>query len=253
MNIIKKNFWAAIGLVVAILSIVLAFYFAREKKREPVYMIKNKPSLIFDKSSSSPKIKLLVDDTLLITQNIYVTTLEIWNKGRLPITKEDIREDFYVSCSDSLSKILDYKILDEKEKGISNFKLLPIDNGLKIVWDYFDPGFGFLFQIIYSGSFSSEVKISGYVLDTEVKRFQWAQGSSKLIRILFYSLLGMFPLYIFMSWFTYSRRKKFKGLRKHDKPTNYRIIFFLTILIIAMLIVWFIYFKDDILKVNIPF
>jgi hypothetical protein len=145
------------SLVVTLFGIFLAFYIGKEKKREPVYFVKNKPSLIFDKSNSSPKIKLLVDDTLLIAQNIYITTLEVWNKGKLPITKEDIREDFYVYCSDSLSKILDFKILDEKESGISKFKLLQINRGLKINWDYFDPGLGFLFQIIYSGSKSSEV------------------------------------------------------------------------------------------------
>ena len=51
------------------------------------------------------------------------TTLVIWNNGKLPITKQDLRRDFYIYCSDSSSNILDYKILDEKEKGISNFQL----------------------------------------------------------------------------------------------------------------------------------
>jgi len=96
MNIIKKNIWSILGLIITILGIGLAFYYGKERKREPVYLVKNKPSLIFDKSNSSSKIKILVNDSLLITQNIYITTIEVWNKGKLPIAKEDIRKDFTI-------------------------------------------------------------------------------------------------------------------------------------------------------------
>jgi hypothetical protein len=256
MSLIKKNIWSILGLIITVISIILAFYFAKEKKREPVYFVKNKPSLIFDKSNSIPKIKLLVDDSLLITQNVYITTLEVWNKGDLPITKEDIRKDFIIYCSDSLTKILDYKILEEKEKGVSKFKLLPLDRGLKIDWDYFDPGFGFLFQIIYSGTKSSEVKISGYVLDTEVKPFQKSAGIGKMDRILFYVLIACLPCYIGLTWFYYKYRKRFKNMRLQrifKNMKNYQFLMLMTVIIIVFIVIWFLLFKDDILKINPPF
>jgi hypothetical protein len=151
-----------------IISILIAYFFfdLGKNSRMPVYQFNNTSSLIFDKSNYTPKIKLLCDDSIIVSENVYLTTLAFWNKGNLPIRKEDMRKDFYIYCSDSTSKILDYKILSQKESGISNFTLLRTQHGLKINWDYFDPGFGFLLQLIYTGTKSTKIKISGYVLGT---------------------------------------------------------------------------------------
>ena len=145
--------------------------------------------------------------------------------------------------------------MDEKEKGISKFKLLPIGKGLKIDWDYFDPGFGFLFQIIYSGSKNSEVKISGYVLDTEVKPFQRSERQVKWNRVLFYVLLACLPCYIGLTWVYYKYRKRFKKIRLQSifkNMKNYHFLILMTLFVIVLTVFWFFIFKDDILRLNPP-
>ena len=116
-----KNFWEATGTILAILGIFLALYYGKEKKREPVYSVIKTPSLIFDRFNASPNIKLIVNDSLLLSENVYITTLVIWNKGKLSITKEDIRQDLFIYCSDSTSKMLDFKIIEEKDLGYHAF------------------------------------------------------------------------------------------------------------------------------------
>lgn len=216
MNLFKKNILSILGLVVTILGIILAFYFGKEKKREPVYLISSRPSMIFDKSNSTSKIKILVNDSLLITNNIFIATVEVWNNGNLSITKEDLRRDFYIYCSDSTSKILDYRILNERISGISNFKLLTTNQGLKIDWDYFDPGFGFIFQIIYTGTKNTSIKISGYVLGAEVKNLPDPIVSG-LFKLFFWTFIILIPILSFVSWASYKLEEK--EIQKDVKST----------------------------------
>ena len=152
------------------ISLTIYLFILQRKEREPVYAVKNEANLIYDKNNSSSRLKIYLDDSIPIINNIYVTNLVIWNRGKLPIEKKDVRKDIEIYPLDSTS-ILDYKIVDETHSGISNFKLDKIDNRLKLDWDYFDPSFGLEIQLIYTSVDKKErVKVSGYVLGNSVNQ-----------------------------------------------------------------------------------
>jgi hypothetical protein len=161
-----------LGWIIPILVTIYLFILA-DKKMQPAYAIVNTPSLIFDKSSSGSKIKLLINDSLETTNNVYVTTLVFWNKGKLQINKEDVRQNFFINCTDSVSRIIDYKVLKEHSPINDNFKITRDNNILKIDWRYFDPGSGFEIQIIYSGTNQTKIQINGSLLGSEIREVKF--------------------------------------------------------------------------------
>jgi hypothetical protein len=176
------TFWT---IFFGVITIILAFYIyiISSEKRLPVYCVKKEPSLIFDKSNSSPKIKLISNDSIAINNNVYITTLVLWNKGNLQIKKEDIRKEFTIIPKGG-AVILDYSIIKETKQGLSNFRILNDNKTLKIDWDYFDPKFGMELQVIYAGNPNSEILIDGYVLGSEVKKISVKKNTSPLSIVL---------------------------------------------------------------------
>ncbi|WP_298507831.1 hypothetical protein [uncultured Kordia sp.] len=174
------------------IGLTILFYEYSNKEREPVYALKKEPSLIFDKENSTPKIKLLSNDSLVVNDNVYVSNIVIWNDGDLEIRKTDVRKKFKVFLS-SEAKILDYKIVNQTNPEISNFRIKSDNNELLINWDYFDPKFGFELQIIYSGTSKSEVFAEGYVLGKKLKKVT-TRESNNLIN--YYYIFSCFTLIV---------------------------------------------------------
>lgn len=163
---IKRPF-NLITLTMALISIMLSiiFYYNGKNIKEISYSINNESSLIFDSKNSTSKIKLIEFDSVKIPNNVYLISGTIWNSGNKPILKEDIRKSLTIELSKK-SRILDYKIVKEKEKEISKFYLSQICNNiLEVHWSYFDPDYGFYYQIIYTSEDISEINIKGKVLD----------------------------------------------------------------------------------------
>lgn len=161
-------FWTIIVGVIGI-GLTILFFKYTNKEREPVYAIKRAPSIIFDKENSSPKIKLLSADSVIINESVYITNFVIWNNGELEISKKDLRKDFKLIVPKGF-EILDYKITNHTHPDISNFRLVQKGDELIIDWDYFDPGFGFELQLIYSGNENSHIELDGYVLGKSIKK-----------------------------------------------------------------------------------
>lgn len=180
----SKLLWALIPITVTI----ILFTF-RTEKREPIYAVKKAPSLIFDKESASSKIKLIKNDSTKIDDNVYVTTLILWNNGGIEIRKEDVRKAISIHLING-KEIIDYKILSETNPEISNFRIVKSSEELQLDWNYFDPDFGVEIQIIYSGDINSQIKIEGYVLGQEVKNVEKRKDDS-IILIIVNTLLGV--------------------------------------------------------------
>ena len=187
----SDTFWKiAFGLVSSVI-ISAFFYMLSLKEREPVYAVKKTPSIIFSKNDSSPKIKLLLNDSLIIDSDIYVTTIVFWNAGELEIKKADIRKKFTISAPNN-ERIIDYKIVSETNPGISKFKILKDGENLTLDWDYFDPGYGVEIQIVYTAieninhkppnqpNFDLEnigLKISGSIIGKAIKQIHPKKNS----------------------------------------------------------------------------
>lgn len=161
-------FSTTIGIIGITLAII--FYFSSKENRKPVYFIKQDSAIVFDKNNSSIKIKVVKNDSLVINQNVYMTTIRLWNDGNKEIKKEDIRNPFRIETSEKIS-ILDYSIASEKNSGVNRFKLIKSnDNSLTISWDYFDPKDWVDIQIIYIGESKEEIFITGSVIGNKVSK-----------------------------------------------------------------------------------
>ncbi len=169
MNGIFKSgiFWTIVTASLGIIATV-TYYELGKKERSLSYYVKKEPSKIFDSENTTSKIQVYTDDSVRITKNVYVTNLVLWNSGDLEIKKTDVRKPIHISLSNGV-RILDFNLVREIERGISNFQLIKENNELTLDWDYFDPNFGMELQIIYTGNDKSEVGIDGYVLGSEIK------------------------------------------------------------------------------------
>ncbi len=181
-------FWT---IVVGLISIALTvlFYEYSNKERAPVYSVKKEPSIIFDKSNSSPKIKLLSNDSTVIEKNVYITSLVLWNNGDLEINKKDLRKDFTVKTKGDV-EILDYSIVNQTHPDIGKFRIKEEGNTLKIDWDFFDPNFGLELQVVYAGDNESEILIDGYVLGTKIKEVNSRKKNNLMGYLMTFNLLA---------------------------------------------------------------
>jgi hypothetical protein len=152
-----------LGVIGIILSVI--FYYNGKKEKTISFLQNGKTALIFDSKNSSPSIKLFQKDSILITKNVYVLTATIWNSGDISILKEDVRKLLSIDLN-SDAEILDFKIIKQKELSVANFSLSKVkENSIGVSWDYFDPKYGFSFQIIYQNNSESNFLLNGKILE----------------------------------------------------------------------------------------
>jgi len=159
----KETILGIIISAIITLGVSYLFFGLANKQMKPVYAFIKSPSLIYDNNNSSPRIKVVVEDSLQVTENVYVTTLAFWNKGNEEIQLDDVRRPVLVFCSDTKGQIIDYEIVKQSDPELSNFRITQIEDSLKIDWDYFDPKGGCLLQVIYSGQDNTEIIMNGRI------------------------------------------------------------------------------------------
>jgi hypothetical protein len=159
-------------LVLALLSIAISiFLFILSRKTRRIAFLKtDAPFKIFDSESSTPKLRVLDQNDELITDNIYLSEILLWNSGDVPIEPADVRDSISVRLF-PCKKILDYKILHQERPEIANIVLRenhnPDNSNEKILifgWSHLDPGFGAKVQIIFVGTEETEISVNGYVV-----------------------------------------------------------------------------------------
>jgi hypothetical protein len=197
--------------VITIVSLVLAVIsiYNGRKIRNISYQINQPIAKIFDSENSTPALKLIERDSVPITENVYLLTGIIWNNGNLPITKEDVREAISIKLI-NCKRILDYKLVKQSDPSIAKFSLTKRNNNtLNIDWSYFDPGYGFNFQIVYSGKEDPGFLINGKVLD--VSSFTKAIPNTKNNYWINWSVLILWGLYVgTMTYFAFRKKENFK-------------------------------------------
>ena len=227
---------AVVGIIIGIVGIVL--FFIGTKERDISYEITEPTSLIFDSKNTTSNIKLLEKDSIPITENVYLLTGTLWNSGDLPINKEDIRKQLGFELKGA-NRILDFKLIKQKDETVANFKIEKGNtNTLNINWDYFDPKFGFTFQVIYTGNENPNFKIIGNILG--ISKFNKLKPETTisvfLNKFIYICFLIMSVLYIYF-FYTIS-----KPVRKRMLP---QITFMsLGLIFVLLVIIWDIYFKN---------
>ena len=225
INQLKQPF-NIVTLVIALISLGLSIFFYQNSKktRSISYQVTQPIIKIFDKENATPKIKLLKNDSVLINDNVYLLTGKIWNSGNLSILPSDVRKDLTIEL-DISNIILDYKITNEKESGISNFKLDLISaNKLSLNWDYFDPNYGLVFQIMFLGKNDNpNFQLNGKVLEvSQFIKVDFIEDDKKFYNIM----LSLFSMLLPISFLIVTK--------KDEKTFSYWLM--LGILIILLVI-----------------
>jgi hypothetical protein len=204
----KKPF-NLITLSLALASIILSvlFYINSLKNKDLSYQINEPTSIVYDSKNSSSKIKLFEKDSILITENVYLLTGTLWNSGDLPIYINDVRKDIEFNINEK-NRILDFKINKQKDSEIAKFTLkYSGENSLRVNWDYFDPNYGFNFQIIYIGEENPEFEIEGKILDiSSINKVKQLESTSRIYTIgitIAYGLMILMIIYL-----SYLRKKR---------------------------------------------
>jgi len=205
---IKKPF-NVITLTLTIFSIALSvvFYFKSVKEKSLSFQLNQPSALIYDSKNSFPSLKMYEKDTIPIDGNVYLLTGAIWNSGDFSFDKSDIRLPLTVVLKKT-NRILDFKITKQKDEMVSNFKLTKLNpNSLKIDWDYFDPGFGLIFQIIYIGEENPDFELNGKILDVESFKNKVKPESRNIKEKLLWIILAFFN-FLMAIWFFYGAKRK---------------------------------------------
>jgi hypothetical protein len=226
-------------LLLAIIGIILSifFYYKSEKVKGISYIIDEPPSLIFDSKNSSSAIKVIEHDSVNINGDVYLLTGSLWNSGDYPISKEDIRLPISLSLGND-NRILDFKITYQKVPNIADFVLIKENpNSLNLGWKYFDPGFGFKFQIMYVGSNISNFEINGNILD--IKEFRKREKiEQKNDFIKWYLLLAPVGILII------SILRFFSHKRNSNQYHKGYLVFIIISLLMLLVSIWIYYINQ---------
>jgi hypothetical protein len=163
------------GLIIGLIGLIIGLvsYLNTVKKKEISYNVFEPAYKIFDNEAidKESNLMILTKDSLNIEQNIYLTTIAIWNSGDLTINKSDVRKRIVLKLK-GVNKIIDFKLIKGVEAGISKFTYeVNKDSIYNIDWKFFDPKNGVKFQMLYLGEEKLSGKISGNILETSFVEF----------------------------------------------------------------------------------
>ncbi len=133
-----------------------------------------KPGAIAKSADSGPETSIVEVPNVPITDNVFIVTGKIWNSGNLQITKDDVHnKEKAISIElPGAKRILDYRITKQYEDASAGFSMRRHnDKIIDFDWEFFDPKYGFSYQIIYIGDKESGLKITGKILDTQFVKY----------------------------------------------------------------------------------
>src|SRR5438105_1564863 len=114
-----------ITIVLALIGIGIGvyFYYLSKQFKEISYQVDHNASVIYDIQNTTSSIRLIGDDSIPITENVYYIRGKIWNSGNLSILKSDVRIPLTISLL-SCKRIIDYKIEKQYEDTTQGFSLI---------------------------------------------------------------------------------------------------------------------------------
>ncbi len=169
MEVRKRNIGTIVSILLGLLSIVLAIclYFVQKKESGLSFTYNKETSMIFNKQNAHG-LKLYEKDSILINKNVYLLQGSVWNSGDYSINKNDVRKPIEIELK-GIERILESKITKQYDNEVSNFILTTVGSKkINIDWDFFDPNYGFNFQILYIGDNFEELNIVGKILNIDV-------------------------------------------------------------------------------------
>lgn len=167
MKFLKKH--AATIIAVVIGALVSAYFFMIAiEKRDPIFSVEKKRTLIADPVSSiSSKLKITRQDGTPIKGQVWLVSFYFWNNGNTPIRNKEILSPVEIFFKDPSVEILDYLIVREKRPAISKTKLslktTQIQSFIQIDFSILENKDAIEGQIFYSGKEDAAINIRGII------------------------------------------------------------------------------------------
>jgi hypothetical protein len=168
-NFSRTNWQFLTATAIALLAIYLSYYFYSDsiKSREPVFLIDPiRTEILSTKPLDSAPIRVLRKNGSEIHSNLYAVRFYFWNRGKESIRRANILDRLNIILEDSLSDILDFRILAVSRK-VTKFQLIPDTSAqlrsLFIDFDILDANDGATCQIIYEGKPNAGLAIQGVI------------------------------------------------------------------------------------------
>jgi hypothetical protein len=166
ISLLTSNSWFTFFLsIITILSFIGMFYFYYKSKKDklPCYCILS-TNILKDLSGNFKPLKVLYNEVEI--KNLTVTRISFWNSGKETIRKTDIAdEDPLTIKTINECKILDIKML-KPNNGTNGFKYMPSNDlsSFTFTFNYIDQYQGALFQLLHSGTSTTDIKFTGSII-----------------------------------------------------------------------------------------
>jgi hypothetical protein len=154
-----------------IISIMIALYFYKKGEKFGQIAIDVEQIQVFDKTRSGV-VPLTVLDSAgrAIDNNVYATSVTIWNSGNSEVKKDDVREPIRLAVEvegrTTPTRILDILPYFYRRNNMDGFSVSP--NTAEISWQHFDAVEGLKVKIVYVSSTPKWVKLTGYAVGIEI-------------------------------------------------------------------------------------
>ena len=116
-----------ISISIGIIGILIGVYFhyTSKEKKEISYFLNPTTYKVYDSNITDglQKISLYKDDSIKITNNVYLLTFSIWNSGNMPIDTVGIRKELCITFN-GIDNILELRKVKEYTPEISRFELI---------------------------------------------------------------------------------------------------------------------------------
>ena len=175
-----------------VIGLGLAFYFYRRsvEERIPTYYVDPvRTSIVASTGAKPSELEVLYNGTPLKEGDVTAVRVYFWNDGRMPIRNTDILRPLSLVVNPS-ARILDARVL-KSSRQVTNIAvgLQSSMGGVPLLFDVLEENDGAAIQIIYAGSPSADIAITGVVVGAHEVRRKLPPQSLFSIRILGITLI----------------------------------------------------------------
>src|SRR6266852_3196284 len=143
-----------LGLLGIITGVMTSLYFYKKSEKVGRISLIVEQKTLFNKEHLDPYfLKLIRSDNSVVTANLFIAAITLWNSGNTEIKTNDIRRSFRFVLGDGFTP-MNVSIVAYTNKNMNNFVLSK--NG-DLTWTHFDPGEGFKFNLLYESDNAKKI------------------------------------------------------------------------------------------------
>lgn len=110
--------------------------------------------------------RIYTADSVLISNNLYLLRINIWNRGNEPIFKNDVKEQLQLELDSSATIVNNVSVIETHPK-ITKANITNDSNRVFIDFDFLEKKNGIQLNVYYTSNKKAEYKFSGYIANSK--------------------------------------------------------------------------------------